>query len=791
MSTKSFSNTRKAGGHLGRGSHQLKPGGLLHAAGQSQPNRTGGCITSRLDMIRRRVGAGFPVFPVKEGGKEPAIANGFKAASADERTVDAWFRGHPNLNFGIPTGATSAFFVLDVDGAEGRVNLDALTKMHGSLPITWTVKTPHGEHRYFKMPNYPVPNSTGRVAKGIDVRGDGGYVVGPGSEAPDGHYRFVPGQGPDDVEIAAAPGWLLGLIGTKPSAVANSSIPARKLSEHERARAVRYADAALRSELDRLRKAPLHQRNNTLNVCALKLGHFVARGFLDSATVAGELGQVAEAIGLGEIEIMPTIESGLRAGMKTPARLPFEKSGPSSIDAKPPVPSDEQLASELAPLGETDVANADRFVERFGHKVIFSEHRGWMAYDGKRYRPNSQVRCVELGKEVVKKIGDELPFLADEQARARRARFAVASQSKGAIDRMLDLAKGCLIVDDASLDADPWLLNTETFTIDLRTGQYHPHDARDLLTKIAPVKAKPNSKCPVFEKFLRRITAADDELATYIQKAVGYTLTGITTEQVFFFVHGQFGGTGKSTLVNLLRDLLGDYGCHTPTETLLTKQYDNAIPADLARLNGARMVTAIESNVNRQLDEARIKGMTGGEPITARSLYKEYFTFTPQFKLWFVANDRPHVRATSDAIWRRIRVIPLNVKIPADEVDPGLPLELKARWPGILSWAIRGALKWQQEGLAEPAAVEAASAGWRKAVDHVRRFVTETLITGCDQGEVVPAGELHSAFKTWCAHHGERPLSPGQFNAKLEEAFDLTHARSKCGSEWRGVRWKR
>ena len=416
--------------------------------------------------------------------------------------------------------------------------------------------------------------------------------------------------------------------------------------------------------------------------------------------------------------------------------------------------------------------------------------RGYLVYDGKRYRSNAQLDCVELAKEVVTKIADELPHLGSEEARTRRAKFARKSRSRSAIDRLLDLAKGRLVVDDKFLDADPWLLNTQTWTIDLRTGRYHAHDARDLITKVAPVEAKAKSECPMFERFIERITGGDAELTEYIQRSVGYTLTGITSAQVLFFVYGKSGNNGKSTLVNLIREMLGDYAAHTPTETLLTKNYDNAIPADLARLEGKRMVTAIKSNVNRQLDEAKIKAMTGGEPITARLLYKNFSEFVPQFKLWFVANDRPHVRATDDAIWRRIQVIPLNVIIPADEVDPDLPSKLRAELPGILSWAIRGALRWQWEGLAEPESIIAASAEWREAVDHVRRFITETLITGCVQSEVVPAGELHSRFKTWCVRNGERPMSPGRFKARLEEMLDLTHAQTKRGSEWRGVRWK-
>ena len=451
------------------------------------------------------------------------------------------------------------------------------------------------------------------------------------------------------------------------------------------------------------------QRNDTLNTCAYKCGRYVAHGVLDRAVVTANLAQIAKSIGLDEAEILPTIQSGLTAGIKNPAHLKFLKTTLSVSDEGPARVPDEVLAKELSLLGENDVANAERFGRRCGHRVIYSERRGWMVYDGKRYRSDGHLDCVELGKKVVPEIVDELPFLAEGNGRTLRARFAESSKSKGSIDRMRDLAKPLLVVRDSTLDADPWLLNTETRTINLRTGTYHRHDARDLITKIAPVKAKPKSKCPAFQGFLARITGGDKELAGDIQRAVGLSLTGVTSEQVLFFVFGAEGNKGKSTLVNLIRDMLGDYGCHTPTETLQTEQYDNAIPADLARLAGARMVTAIETNVNRQLDEAKIKSMTGGEPITARHLYQNFFEFTPQFKLWLVANDRPHVRATDPAIWRRIRVIPLNVKIPANEVDRGLSEKLKAELPGILSWAIRGDLKWQREGLAEPEAVNVAS----------------------------------------------------------------------------------
>ena len=291
-------------------------------------------------------------------------------------------------------------------------------------------------------------------------------------------------------------------------------------------RAKAYAAAAFESECDRLRKAPPHQRNNTLNHCAFKLGRHVARALLESARVTSALTNIAKLIGLDDREIALTVESGLRAGMKNPARLPFEKGNAASDSASRPSASDDELTEQLAALGEDDIANAERFVRRYGNKVLYSKTRGFLVYDGKRYRPDDRFMCVELAKNVVQKIEDEVPLMSTEDARKRRSAHAKQSRSKAAIDRMLDLSKGRLFVEDTSLDANPWLLNTETFTIDLRTSQYNPHDARDLITKISQVKAKPGSKCPVFDTFLKRISDGDDEMVAFIQKAVGYTLTG-------------------------------------------------------------------------------------------------------------------------------------------------------------------------------------------------------------------------------------------------------------------------
>jgi putative DNA primase/helicase len=587
------------------------------------------------------------------------------------------------------------------------------------------------------------------LGKGIDVRGDGGYVVGAGSVHSSGViYRYVEGRGLGEIDVAFAPQWMTDLISAPKSTGAVDTelnvppVPADKLD-----RARTYAEAARGRESDRLRKAPKHQRNDTLNMAAFKLGQLLPYGLFDPAAVTNDLARAAAEIGLNDHEIGPTIMSGLNAGSRYPRQLPFLKSHDRISTVEPPNKSDDDLAAELATLGETDSDNAERFARRFGAKAMHTPGRGWLVYDGKRWRPDELSQVVELAKETARRIADEARHLDQDAARAVRSKFAAQSLGKGSLDRMLDLAKSLLAVGDDRLDADPWLFNVENGTIDLRMGRREKHDPRDLLTKIAPVRANRRARCPLFKKFLKRIPGDDTGLRAFIQKAVGYSLTGLTNEQVLFFVHGKSGNNGKSTLVNLIRDMLGDYGCHTPTETLLTKQYDNNIPVDLARLAGARMVTAVEANFNRHLDEAKIKAMTGGEPIVARFMRQNLFPFTPEFKLWLVANDRPRVRGTDDAFWRRVRVIPLNIKIPSSERDRDLPNNLRAERPGILAWAVRGCRKWHREGLAQTAAVRSATKSWRQEMDALKKFVAEELIIA--PGHKISASQLFDRYTKW------------------------------------------
>jgi putative DNA primase/helicase len=238
-------------------------------------------------------------------------------------------------------------------------------------------------------------------------------------------------------------------------------------------------------------------------------------------------------------------------------------------------------------------------------------------------------------------------------------------------------------------------------------------------------------------------------------------------------------------LISILQDMLGDYARSTPTQTLVAKFNTSGISNDLARLRGARMVSAIEANPNRQLDEALVKQITGGDRVAARFLYAEFFEFIPAFKLWFAANHPPRLRSTDDALWRRIYVLPFDVEIPKEQVDSNLQTQLRSELPGILAWAVRGCQRWREIGLKPPQRVIDATGRYRKEVDHVKRFLQEC--TNSNDSAVTRSNILYERYERWCSDNGERPVSRKALAGRLYEAGFSSSRLSRGDRAWRGV----
>jgi P4 family phage/plasmid primase-like protien len=434
----------------------------------------------------------------------------------------------------------------------------------------------------------------------------------------------------------------------------------------------------------------------------------------------------------------------------------------------------------------SDLGNAQRLVDRHRPDIRYCHPWArWLVYDGRRWTVDDSGEITRRAKETVQAIYAEATTADDEQRKAL-AKWAIQSENERRIKSMIELAKSELgvPVQPDELDQDPWLLNTKSGTVDLRTSKLRPHCREDLITKLAPVTFEPEATCPTFEAFINTIMGGSANLIAFLQRAIGYSLTGSTREQVMFIAHGT-GSNGKTTLLaDTILPLLGDYAQQTPTDTLMVKRGET-IPNDLARLKGARLVAAVESDEGRRLSEALIKQLTGGDRIAARFMRSEWFEFTPAFKIWLGTNHKPVVRGTDHAIWRRIRLIPFNVTIPDAEQDKQLPDKLRAELPGILRWAVEGCLAWQRDGLGAPDEVTQATTAYREEMDVVGGWITDCCVTNLSAAASAKA--LYTSYTEWCEANGERPQNQRAFGARLTERGFRRFRGTGNRNMWEGI----
>lgn len=433
----------------------------------------------------------------------------------------------------------------------------------------------------------------------------------------------------------------------------------------------------------------------------------------------------------------------------------------------------------------TDLGNARRLVRHFGERIRYVHAwKKWLVYGNGRWQVDDSGELERLGKEMVVRIYSEALAASNDTDRQALAKWAANSESVSAIRAAVELARSepGIPVRPQELDADPWLLNVTNGTLELRTGQLREHRPADLITKQCPVAYDPAGRCPQWDRFLRRVLDNNDELLRFLQRAVGYSLTGSTSEQVLFFLYGK-GNNGKSKFLEVLGALLGDYGHAADFSTFLERRSEGP-RNDVARLQGARFVTAIETGDGRRLAEGLVKQLTGGDVITARFLHAEHFEFRAQFKLFLAANHKPTIRGTDHAIWRRIRLIPFTVTIPEEERDPEIAAKLKAELPGVLVWAVQGASAWQEERLGAPLAVRNATEAYRSEMDVLGGFLDEC----CELGASLRAAAtlLYQAYRKWCDQGGERAVNQRDFGAALgEREF---HRVKSSGIYWYGLR---
>jgi putative DNA primase/helicase len=450
---------------------------------------------------------------------------------------------------------------------------------------------------------------------------------------------------------------------------------------------------------------------------------------------------------------------------ETPEWSPSEQREVGRAGEEPPSINGRGAGESYGDFNLTDLGNSERFVAHHGENVRYCyPWRQWLVWTGARWASDDTGRVHRLAKETVRRIYGEAAAAEDEGRRKALAQHATRSEAEGKIRAMLELVKSEVPVSPDELDADPFLLNTKNGTIDFRSGDLCEHRREDLITKITPGEYDPDAKAPEWERFLERVLPGED-LRAFVQRASGYSATGDTSEQCMFINHGT-GNNGKSTFQEALTAALGDYAMRAPTEMLMAKR-SGGVPNDVARLKGARFVTASETEEGRRLAESLVKDLTGQDTISARFMRAEWFDFRPTHKLWLSTNHKPEIRGTDNAIWRRIRLVPWAVTVPPAERDKKLPEKLRAELPGILTWVVRGCIEWQREGLRAPDEVRRATGEYRAEMDVLAGFISDCCVA--DSAAWVKFKDLYAAYQQWCSESGERPESKQRLGNHLKE----------------------
>jgi putative DNA primase/helicase len=463
-----------------------------------------------------------------------------------------------------------------------------------------------------------------------------------------------------------------------------------------------------------------------------------------------------------------------------------------------PIAIDPSILPEGVVHG-TDLAAAHLLVDQHGRDLRYCGELGWLAWDARRWagddtaerrrRMHCVGRSIELyAAQLLEDAARATSKTEAEELRAQAqkyARWARQTQTDSGIAHALSVAEALVPLRAAALDLAPMLVTTRSGTLDLRADGNELRDFRreDLITRLTGCAYDPHAAAPAWEAFVERVLP-DAEVRAFVQRALGYSLTGDTSEQIMFIAHG-VGANGKSSLLETVRHVMGDYATHVQTDTLMAIGRPRGADNDLMRLRSARFVTAIESGEGKRLDEPRIKSLTGGDTVTARLLYHEPIEFRPTAKLWLATNHRPEVTGTDHAIWRRLRLIPFEVTIPEAERDPELQAKLRAESDGILAWMVRGCLDWQQGGLRAPEAVMAATESWRADSDELMRFIVDR----CEvlEGVRTRSGDLYAAYTTWARAEGNRePLSSQAFGRRVTEA-GFAEQRAKDARYRRGI----
>lgn len=646
---------------------------------------------------------GLPVIPLRQRNKMPDINawSQFGSRMPTEMERAEWLSSFPNGNIGLPFGPESGLCAIDIDTEDE----DLIAAILDVLPPTpWTRVGKKGMgliYRFEGQKNFKLRGKEGGMI--LEFLGLGNQMVMPPSIHPDTQRPYT-----SNTNLWEGLDRIEGL---------SEDIEDR-----------------LRAALDLSPKADRY---------ALPSGK-IAEGGRHTA-LASFAGKLRQAGMLGD-----DLRSALYSFMADRFDHPLPDKQVGDI---------VRHATEVWEGGDghehSDVGNGRRLAYRLQRKMLW-DGSNWLTWLNGRWSRD----WSNLIEQEAKGLTDDLIGSSDDNI----AGWGRKSQSARAVRAMIEMAKSepQVVVRPDAFDRNPHILNTPSGIVDLRTGELRTAEPSDLLALQTSVGYDPEAECPTFIRFMGQVFP-DDQVIAYVQRWCGYLLTGCTLEQVFLIASGA-GSNGKSTLLNVLREILGDYARDTPIATFLERDR-GAATNDLAALQGARLVLANEGNRNDALDSALVKKMTGGDPITARFLHKEFVTFTPQFKPVIISNHMPEIDATDPAIWRRTQILPFTRTFGADERDSSLPHKLAVEAAGILRWAVEGAKAWYKTGLLPPATITDTVRAFQEDMDTVGAFIKDACRTAPDAE--YSASALYIAFEHYSRELGLKPMSATQFGKEL------------------------
>jgi len=453
-------------------------------------------------------------------------------------------------------------------------------------------------------------------------------------------------------------------------------------------------------------------------------------------------------------------------------------------------------------------AIALEFADKFKDLVRFEGYRNrWFKWVGTRWEVDYKLSALSMARKLCREKANELTQTATQQAiqalpgtatkeekdKARKS----AKRANQVLNRTLRSAKTVFAVfnlsradpklssDVKQWDASEWLLNTPAGTIDLRTGLMRKHAVRDYITKscaVSPAIGEPTR----WLAFLDEIFQGDQLMIDYIQRVLGYCITGATKDHALFYAWGR-GQNGKTTILETIGYVLGDYWIESPPQAFISGG-EGRHETEIARMHNVRLVTSDELPQGKEWDTSKVKRLTGGSTISARFMRQDYFEFEPQFKLLMAGNDRPSIRQVDDAIRRRFHLIPFTFKIPEDRKDKDLPLKLQAEAPLILGWIIKGCLEWQRLGLLPPPVVSSATEDYLTAEDSLATWFDECC--DLDPQSISTTTELYQSWMSWCRTNEEHVGSRKGFSQQLSNRapiFGITKYKGRDANGFKGV----